>query len=153
MSSYGLFLILVAYFQNSSDWKTEKSLGKILLAVMRFYSEFGFFCHQICCQKPGMMQPVFLEVENQDVPVVIDPIVTSTVNNVCKSSFRIQEIQKILTIARNTVWSDCPCYLHKINIGQYQNYINGTVKFFDNQHSLLNCIFANAYSNANSFNQ
>ena len=117
-----------------------------MLKVISYYVNFNFQDVIIKVQIPeteGFKERIFEKSDTPfQTPVVIDPLVINTTNNVTKSTVCMENIKQMLKIATNTLWSDCTCSLHREGISAYPKYTEGKLVFCDKKHSLLSSLFA-----------
>eukprot|EP01022_Parablepharisma_sp_SALTPOND_P004298 TRINITY_DN119_c0_g1_i1.p1 TRINITY_DN119_c0_g1~~TRINITY_DN119_c0_g1_i1.p1 ORF type:complete len:975 (-),score=71.83 TRINITY_DN119_c0_g1_i1:8854-11778(-) len=145
LSSYGLFLLLLAYMEWHQENKHEKNTGKLLLRILRFYAMFDFRNTSVYSQYPmydiAQRESIFVQ-SMSDLPVVVDPLVKSTKNNVTKSTINMDQIKKMFKVAASSVYHDCTCCAHRKDLREYQKYAETKVRFLDKGHSLLANLFA-----------
>ncbi len=137
----------MAYLQNNTKSKHEDSLGYLFVRILQHYSSFDFKRYQVRSFPPEseLKQLTFAELgEPSETPVVVDPLITTYVNNVAKSTFRMQDIQRTLHSVLNALWEDCTCYLHIANPLDALQYSFNKTKFCDGTHTFLKRLFARA---------
>ncbi len=118
---------------------------------MRFYADFDFsnttIRPRLINKLPGATQPIFSKrTTAENVPTVIDPLLSNPPNNVAKCTHKMEEIRDMLTVAIHYLFLDCGCGLHKRNACMLHPYTKGMVNFADSEHSLLCKMFAAAQS-------
>jgi len=145
LSSYGLFLLLLAYLQWFPDEKNEPSIGKLLIKILQFYSQFDFRSTSVFAQYPyidpmSQRSRIFMRNEDQlEQPMVIDPLVKATTNNVTKSTLNMTQVKKIMRISIAAAFYDCPCCTHRKDAKSYKKCEDLNM---DRSHSILTNIFA-----------
>eukprot|EP00826_Nyctotherus_ovalis_P063055 TRINITY_DN920_c0_g2_i2.p1 TRINITY_DN920_c0_g2~~TRINITY_DN920_c0_g2_i2.p1 ORF type:complete len:329 (+),score=84.58 TRINITY_DN920_c0_g2_i2:116-1102(+) len=139
LSSYGMMLLLIAYFENFCKEVKDMRVSEILLDVLNFYGNFNFATTFVAARypwDPSRRECVFRSADTEfDVPMVIDPLVTATTNNVTKSTGFMNYIKKMFRVASKSVYHHCSCISHKID-----GYENKEESLSD--HCLLADLFA-----------
>lgn len=141
LSSYGLLLMCVSFFQTKNDWPKDISIGKWLILIMHFYSKWN--PHWTCIYpKPpfspiSVSQPVFLLSDQySEVPIIVDPLRQVPPNIVTKDTTKMVQIQDILFCAMNSIWTDCNCLCHR------RKKLNNMPNFADGKHKMLIRMFS-----------
>ncbi len=143
LTSYGLLLMLVAFFKAKTEWPKDVSLGKWLLWVMHFYAKWNAHWTIVYPRVPFaklsvLDQPVFVQSEYSDVPIIVDPLSQVPPHNVTKTTEKIGEIQDIFFAAVSSVWTECTCSCHQ---KRKAAGIATAAGFSDRKHKLLARIF------------
>ena len=144
LSSYGLLLMLVSFFQTRPEWPKDVTLGKWLLWAMHFYTKWNTHWTCIYPKNPFNLsslinQPVFLVVDQySEAPIIVDPLNQVPPNNVTKCTEKMSEIQDMFFAAVNVVWLDCACSCHR----RKKTVPGSSNSFFDGKHKILARIFA-----------
>ena len=140
LGSYGILLMLVAFFQRKPDWPKNINIGKLFICIMHFYTKWNPFYTCICPMTPnfktsGLEQNIFVNMEQfSEVPIIRDPLYSDSLNNVTRNASQIAKILDVFFTAVNSIWMDCLCTCHKRK--------SGTKNFCDGKHKVLNRIFA-----------
>jgi len=151
LSSYGLLLLIVAYLQekNIEEYSTV-NYGRLLLEIMKFYSDFNFKDTQVRPRLPDSpsLIPIFSKFSdlNDKVPIIIDPLITTSINNVAKCTYRMNDLQDLFKAVTQSILCDCTCANHKKDEWMLYPYTKELTQFWDNEHSLLNRMFSIAIS-------
>lgn len=138
LSSYGVLLLLTAYMQHFNEIVKDMSVSKLFLNILDFYGNFNFSGISVVAQYPYneiFKNQIFDDsMKTLDVPVVIDPLVTNTTNNVTKSTANMQHIQMIFRIAATSIYHNCECINHRDE--------TSASKKVNDKHCLLTNLFA-----------
>jgi len=124
LSSYGLLLMIVAFIQfrklNKVRIPQNINLGNILLDFLHYYGEIlQYHEYGIMCRKPGDVSessnfynliPEITMYQANKVPCIDDPL--NPQNNVGKSTFQFQDIQKIFKVGYQSAFLGCFCDCH-----------------------------------------
>jgi DNA polymerase sigma len=124
LSSYGLTLLVLAFFQFQKFHRkysnSEKAVGKILFDFLSFYGTQ--FNYQTQYLQPSFffdqeINPVQFKAQNSlagnNSLVVIDPLNVS--NNVTRSSYRFQLIQNLFLLSLEEITDNCPLELETLH--------------------------------------
>lgn len=124
LSSYGLLLMIVAFIQfrklNKVRIPQNINLGNILLDFLHYYGEIlQYHDYGIMCRKPNDLTesnnfysliPEINMYQANKVPCIDDPL--NPQNNVGKSTFQFQDIQKIFKVGYQSAFLGCFCDCH-----------------------------------------
>lgn len=124
LSSYGLFLMIVAFIQFRKLDKVKNpqtiNLGNLLLDFLHYYGEvLQFMEYSVMCRSPGDINepknfypriPDTMLFTQTQVPCIDDPL--NPQNNVAKSSFHFHDIQKIFKVGYQCAFLGCFCDCH-----------------------------------------
>ena len=113
ISSFSLFLLILAFIKYFSKNNIEIPIGSLLIEFLRFYSNFDFYNSVIRPNENDKNDIYIMDEGNNDFYKykinIVDPI---TGLNVAKSTFQIEEIKKAFKEGLDIIISN----LYKINI-------------------------------------
>ena len=113
ISSFSLFLLILAFIKYFSKNNIEYPIGSLLIEFLRFYSNFDFYNSVIRPNENDKNDIYIMDEGNNDFYKykinIVDPI---TGLNVAKSTFKIEEIKKAFKEGLDIIISN----LYKINI-------------------------------------
>jgi len=140
LSSYGMLLLLIAYFQEFHKEIHDMKVSEILLGILHFYGNFNFHSTFVMVQypwDPNSKGSIFLNSKDEfEVPMVIDPLVLTTTNVVTKSTMHMNYIKKMFRVAAKSISHHCVCSTHKNDVEEKRESMG--------DHCLLSNLFAAA---------
>ena len=146
ISSYGLILMIVYFFQKQkssgidiSPGENNSNLGKLFFEFIQFYAIFFEPNKEIICLNNGINNKMFNEFDFPNIThnlelIIIDPL--NSFNNVAKSCQQFFNIKMSFIICLKTLLDDCECGCHYNQIGEKHDNLQV-------EHCFLKRIFNN----------
>ena len=146
ISSYGLILMIVYFFQKQkssgidiSPGENNSNLGKLFFEFIQFYAIFFEPNKEIICLNNGINNKMFNEFDFPNIThnlelIIIDPL--NRFNNVAKSCQQFFNIKMSFIICLKTLLDDCECGCHYNQIGEKHDNLQV-------EHCFLKRIFNN----------